>query len=99
MLFLEIRCCNMHDLQEETDRIMLSVDDMLSAAEFEKCNKWLEDLELESLALPLLRTVLVATYAAKDRLPARPTLFSKAWGLYLAAKGEAKTKRLLESLR
>lgn len=34
----------MHDLQEETDRIMLSVDDMLLAGEFEKCNKWLEEI-------------------------------------------------------
>jgi hypothetical protein len=61
---------------ESLDVIFDFIDDLLLASKFEECDSALAKLPVGRLSNAQMVTLLTATAPAKDRLPARSTLFA-----------------------
>jgi hypothetical protein len=86
------------DFQEATDEIFQTIDRLLLDGAFTVCNEMLRRADIRKLPLPLMRSFLTITAAAKDKLPARKSFYSQVLSEMRRLKGEDKAQRLLGKL-
>lgn len=63
--------------EQELDRLFDFFDDLLLAGHFDECSMLLDKVSLGEKSPAELLTILTATAAARDKLPARGGLFSR----------------------
>jgi hypothetical protein len=74
------------------------IEKLLHVGAFGLCNTLLERVDAAKLTTSLMRSFLTITFLAKDRLPARASLFTSIQGEMTRIRGEEITRRLLSRL-
>ena len=95
--FLE-KLQKIEDIDKATDFIFEEFDDLFWAGEFQECDEILASINLETLDPTLSMAFLTITLAAKSKLLQRQAFYDKVEEIFLAQRGEEKTKRLLGGL-
>jgi hypothetical protein len=75
-----------------------ALDRLLCDSHVDLCDQILASVEVERLPSSLLRSFLVITAAAKEKLPSRSGFFSRAFAAMEQQRGPDRTRRLLERL-
>jgi hypothetical protein len=80
------------------DLVFDTLDRLLCDSQVDFCDQILASVEVERLPPWLLRSFLVITAAAKEKLPSRSDFFSRAFAAMEQQSGSDRTRRLLERL-
>lgn len=84
--------------QDAGDKVFGFIDNLLSEGLFDTCNEILARVDISKLSTSIMRAFLEITYAARDKLAVRSTLYHKIMKEMIAKRGEQMARRLLGRL-
>lgn len=90
--------CDAVEIEKATDRIYLYIDDLLLQGKFKQCDDLLPFIDVTKIPSTLMRSFLVATYAAKNKLNNRKNLYDRSHNQMIKIRGEEVAAELLNKL-